>query len=76
MQPLTSGSRLSSRCFCAPRRPYATEALTSVARTSISLNGRNIRQTANHLQMTEAAVHVALHRVLKALAALYRTKSS
>jgi RNA polymerase sigma factor (sigma-70 family) len=42
---------------------------------SISLNGCSIRETANRLQMTEGAVRVALHRALKALAALYRAKS-
>jgi hypothetical protein len=34
------------------------------------------RQVANHLQMTGGAVHLALRRVFKALAALYRTTSS
>jgi hypothetical protein len=34
------------------------------------------RQLANHLQMTGGAAHVALRRVFKALAALYRTTSS
>lgn len=37
---------------------------------SISLNGKSIRETADRLQMTEGAVRVALHRALKALAAL------
>jgi RNA polymerase sigma factor (sigma-70 family) len=40
--------------------------------TSISINGSSVRETADRLQMTEGAVRVALHRALKALAALYR----
>jgi len=40
---------------------------------SISLNGNSIRQTADHLKMTEGAVRVALHRALKALGTLYRS---
>jgi RNA polymerase sigma-70 factor (ECF subfamily) len=39
---------------------------------SISLNGCSIRETASRLGMTEGGVRVALHRALKALAALYR----
>lgn len=40
---------------------------------SISLNGDSIRDTAARLHMTEGAVRVALHRALKALAAVYRS---
>jgi RNA polymerase sigma factor (sigma-70 family) len=43
---------------------------------SISLNGSSVKETANRLHMTEVAVRVALHRALKALAALYRAKTS
>ena len=43
---------------------------------SISVNGRSVRETADRLQMTEGAVRVALHRALKALAALYRSDAS
>jgi RNA polymerase sigma-70 factor (ECF subfamily) len=39
---------------------------------SISIDGMSIRETADRLHMTEGAVRVALHRALKALAALYR----
>ncbi len=39
---------------------------------SVSLEDRSIRETAERLAMTEGAVRVALHRGLKALAALYR----
>lgn len=39
---------------------------------SVSLEDRSIRETAERLSMTEGAVRVALHRGLKALAALYR----
>lgn len=39
---------------------------------SISMNGDSVRETADRLAMTEGAVRVALHRALKALAALYR----
>jgi RNA polymerase sigma factor (sigma-70 family) len=42
---------------------------------SISLNGNSIRDTADRLQMTEGAVRVALHRALKALAAIYRSSA-
>lgn len=42
---------------------------------SISVNGANVRETAQRLQMTEGAVRVSLHRALKTLAALYRSKS-
>ncbi|MDO9416707.1 sigma-70 family RNA polymerase sigma factor [Pararhizobium sp.] len=42
---------------------------------SISLNGANVRETAERLQMTEGSVRVSLHRALKSLAALYRSKS-
>jgi RNA polymerase sigma-70 factor (ECF subfamily) len=40
---------------------------------SISLEGAGVRETAARLKMTEGAVRVALHRALKALAALYRS---
>jgi len=40
---------------------------------SISIDGVSIRETADRLHMTEGAVRVALHRALKALAALYRS---
>jgi RNA polymerase sigma factor (sigma-70 family) len=42
---------------------------------SISLNGCSIQETAGSLRMSEVAVRVALHRALKALAALYRADS-
>jgi RNA polymerase sigma-70 factor (ECF subfamily) len=42
---------------------------------SISINGGSVRETADRLQMTEGAVRVALHRALKTLAALYRSKA-
>jgi RNA polymerase sigma factor (sigma-70 family) len=41
---------------------------------SISLRGSSIRETASRLDMTEGAVRVALHRALKRLAALYRSR--
>ena len=40
---------------------------------SISVDGGSVRETATRLSMTEGAVRVALHRALKALAALYRS---
>lgn len=40
---------------------------------SISVNGTSVRDTADRLNMTEGSVRVALHRALKALAALYRS---
>ncbi len=43
---------------------------------SISINGSSVRETADRLRMTEGAVRVALHRALKALAAMYRGESS
>jgi len=43
---------------------------------SISMKGCGIRETANRLGMTEGAVRVSLHRALKALAILYKAKSS
>lgn len=43
---------------------------------SISINGRSVRETANRLQMSEGAVRVTLHRALKKLAALYRSRTS
>jgi RNA polymerase sigma-70 factor (ECF subfamily) len=43
---------------------------------SISIYGSSVRETADRLHMTEGAVRVALHRALKALAVLYRDKSS
>jgi RNA polymerase sigma-70 factor (ECF subfamily) len=43
---------------------------------SISVEGTSVRETADRLRMTEGAVRVALHRALKALAALYRSDSS
>jgi RNA polymerase sigma factor (sigma-70 family) len=39
---------------------------------SISLEGQGVRETAERLRMSEGAVRVALHRGLKALAALHR----
>ena len=39
---------------------------------SITVEDRSIAETARRLEMTEGAVRVALHRGLKALAALYR----
>jgi RNA polymerase sigma-70 factor (ECF subfamily) len=39
---------------------------------SISLEGQSIRDVAQRLQMKEVAVRVALHRGLKALAALHQ----
>ena len=42
---------------------------------SISLNGSSIRETADRLQMTEGAVRVALHRALRALGVLYRSRA-
>jgi RNA polymerase sigma-70 factor (ECF subfamily) len=42
---------------------------------SISLDGNSIRDTASSLQMTEGAVRVALHRALKALGAIYRSRA-
>jgi len=41
---------------------------------SISVDGHSIRDTADRFRMTEGAVRVALHRALKALAALYRSE--
>lgn len=41
---------------------------------SISIEGEDIRETAARLKMTEVAVRVSLHRALKSLAALYRSK--
>ena len=41
---------------------------------SISVEGVSVRETADRLKMTEGAVRVALHRALKALAALYRSE--
>jgi RNA polymerase sigma factor (sigma-70 family) len=43
---------------------------------SISINGCSVRETATKLNMTEGAVRVALHRALKKLAALYRSRTS
>ncbi|MDR3377021.1 MAG: sigma-70 family RNA polymerase sigma factor [Ancalomicrobiaceae bacterium] len=40
---------------------------------SISLDGAGVKETAARLKMTEGAVRVALHRAMKALAALYRS---
>lgn len=42
---------------------------------SISLEGTSIPATAARLDMSEGAVRVALHRALKALAALYRSEA-
>lgn len=42
---------------------------------SISLDGHTVRETAERLLMTEGAVRVALHRALKSLGALYRSRS-
>jgi RNA polymerase sigma-70 factor (ECF subfamily) len=38
----------------------------------LSVEGRSVRETADRLDMSEGAVRVALHRAIKALAALYR----
>jgi RNA polymerase sigma factor (sigma-70 family) len=40
----------------------------------VSLEGCTCRQAGEHLQMTEGAVRVMLHRTLKALAELYRSE--
>jgi RNA polymerase sigma-70 factor (ECF subfamily) len=40
--------------------------------SSISLDGRSIKDTATSLGMSEGAVRVAFHRGLKKLASLYR----
>ncbi|THF53765.1 sigma-70 family RNA polymerase sigma factor [Allorhizobium terrae] len=42
---------------------------------SISLHGAGIRETAERLKMSEGSVRVALHRALKALAAMYRSEA-
>ncbi|MGZ5852004.1 MAG: sigma factor-like helix-turn-helix DNA-binding protein, partial [Hyphomicrobium sp.] len=39
---------------------------------SISVEGKSIRDVAENLGMNEGAVRVALHRGLKALAAMHR----
>ncbi|WBK02082.1 sigma-70 family RNA polymerase sigma factor [Methylocystis parvus OBBP] len=39
---------------------------------SLSIEGRSVEETARRLNMKEGAVRVALHRAIKALAALYR----
>lgn len=39
---------------------------------SISIEGSNVRETANRLNMTEGAVRVALHRALRTLATACR----
>ncbi|MGA8170555.1 MAG: sigma-70 family RNA polymerase sigma factor [Methylocystis sp.] len=39
---------------------------------SLSIEGCSVRETAERLDMSEGAVRVALHRAIKALAALYR----
>jgi len=39
---------------------------------SLSMEGHSIQETAKRLNMSEGAVRVALHRAIKALAALYR----
>jgi RNA polymerase sigma-70 factor (ECF subfamily) len=39
---------------------------------SLSVEGRSVQETAERLKMSEGAVRVALHRAIKALAALYR----
>lgn len=39
---------------------------------SISLEGKSVEETARRLNMKEGAVRVALHRAIKALAAMYR----
>ncbi len=39
---------------------------------SLSVEGQSIQETAKRLNMSEAATRVALHRAIKALAALYR----
>lgn len=65
-----------------PSRGHETHDIESLLRNlkprqqhivrSISLNGHSIQETASRLRMREGAVRVALHRALKALAALYR----
>ena len=42
---------------------------------SISVRGSSVRETASRLAMSEVAVRVALHRALKKLAALYRSRA-
>ena len=42
---------------------------------AISIAGQSVRETAERLKMSEGAVRVSLHRALKALAALYRSKA-
>lgn len=43
---------------------------------SVSVEGYSARETADRLNMTEAGVRVALHRALKALAALQRGRGA
>lgn len=43
---------------------------------SISLEGKDVRETAERLQMSEGAVRVSLHRALKTLAGFYRASLS
>jgi RNA polymerase sigma factor (sigma-70 family) len=42
---------------------------------SISVEGGSVRETADRLRMSEGAVRVALHRALRALAALYQEET-
>ncbi|MGE6742621.1 sigma-70 family RNA polymerase sigma factor [Allorhizobium pseudoryzae] len=42
---------------------------------SISIEGASVRETATRLKMTEVAVRVSLHRALKSLAQIYRSKT-
>jgi RNA polymerase sigma-70 factor (ECF subfamily) len=43
---------------------------------AVSVEGYSARETADRLNMTEAGVRVALHRALKALAALHRGRAA
>jgi RNA polymerase sigma factor (sigma-70 family) len=38
----------------------------------LTIEGASVRQTAEHLNMTEGAIRVTLHRAVKALAVIYR----
>ncbi len=41
---------------------------------SLSIEGRSVEETARRLNMEKGAVRVALHRAIKALATMYRTR--
>ena len=51
--------------------PNAPQAIGPYSQ-AIALDGKSIRQTADHLSMSEGAVRVALHRGVAALAAIVR----